>query len=127
MKDESKAIHAAVYQVVSTIPYGRVTSYGHIALLLGKPQNSRQVGSAMKNCRVIIELLNSEAGPEEQIDVGTLPWWRVVSSAGKISPRENSSSEYLQAEKLKQEGVAVSKGHSVDIDEYGWFPDEVDL
>lgn len=100
---------------------------GHIALLLGKPQNSRQVGSAMKNCRVIIELLNLEAGPEEQIDVGTLPWWRVVLSAGKISPRENSSSEYLQAEKLKQEGVAVLKGHLVDIDEYGWFPDEVDL
>lgn len=100
---------------------------GHIALLLGKPQNSRQVGSAMKNCGPIIELLNLEAGPREQIDVGNLPWWRVVLSAGKISPRENSSSEYLQAEKLKREGVAVLKGHLVDTDEFGWFPDEVDL
>lgn len=100
---------------------------GHIATLLGKPQNSRQVGSAMKSCGHVIELLNLEAGPEEQIDMKNLPWWRVVLSAGKISPRENSSSEYLQAEKLKQEGVAVLKGHMVDIDEFGWFPDEVDF
>lgn len=28
MRDESKAFHAAVYQVVELIPYGRVTSYG---------------------------------------------------------------------------------------------------
>jgi len=34
--DEAEAWFGAVYNAVQEIPYGKVTSYGHIARLLGK-------------------------------------------------------------------------------------------
>ena len=33
--EEAAAWFAAVYQAVQEIPYGKVTSYGHIAMLIG--------------------------------------------------------------------------------------------
>lgn len=33
--DEAAAWYSAVYRAVQEIPHGRVTSYGHIATLLG--------------------------------------------------------------------------------------------
>ncbi|KAK6453938.1 uncharacterized protein RJT20DRAFT_131402 [Scheffersomyces xylosifermentans] len=134
LTDESKQFHHGVYAVVSQIPFGKVTSYGHIAYLLGKPQNSRQVGSSLKHCNAIIESLRTELQETQAddlstfpyLDYKTLPWWRVISSAGKISPRENSNGEYIQSIKLREEGVPVSDGHMVDLDEFGWFPDDID-
>lgn len=38
--DEAEAWFAAVYETVQTIPYGKVTSYGHIARLLGYRESS---------------------------------------------------------------------------------------
>ncbi|KAI5963984.1 atl1 [Candida margitis] len=102
---------------------------GHIACLLDKPGNSRQVGSSLKHCSAIIEDLNQgfESSEEEYLDINLLPWWRVLSSSGKISPREKSESQYVQADRLRQENIPVSPAHLVDLEEYGWFPDEVDL
>jgi O6-methylguanine-DNA--protein-cysteine methyltransferase len=33
--DEAEMWFAAVYKAIQEIPYGKVTSYGHIAMLLG--------------------------------------------------------------------------------------------
>lgn len=96
-------------------------------MLLCKPQNSRQVGSAMKNCHLLIEQLNKDAHPDDIIHEESIPWWRVILSAGKISPRENANSEFKQAKLLKQEGVTVLDAHFVDLNQYGWFPDDVDF
>ncbi|EGW33739.1 uncharacterized protein SPAPADRAFT_59102 [Spathaspora passalidarum NRRL Y-27907] len=129
LTDESKSFHYGVYAIVAQIPYGKVTSYGHIAYLLNKPQNSRQVGSSLKHLSGIINILNADLDTESEIyiDINTLPWWRVLSSSGKISPRENSNGQYIQADRLREEDVIVSDSHIVDIEEYGWFPDEVDF
>lgn len=81
----------------------------------------------MKNLEGMVKILNDESGPEDQLEVTSMPWWRVVLSAGKISHREKSSSEYIQADRLRLEGVEVLKGHLVDLDELGWFPEEVDF
>ncbi|AOW31655.1 hypothetical protein MG5_06306 [Candida albicans P57072] len=126
LTDESKAFHFGVYSIVFQIPYGKVTSYGHIAYLLNKPQNSRQVGSSLKHCSFIISQLNENLDPSNSdwLNVNELPWWRVVSSSGKISPRE-ANGQYIQRDKLLQENVAVSEGHMVDMDEYGWFPEDI--
>ncbi|RCK65971.1 Alkyltransferase-like protein 1 [Candida viswanathii] len=127
LTDESKAFHFGVYAIVRQIPYGKVTSYGHIAYLLDKPQNSRQVGSAMKHGTYIILKLNENVTTEspDYIDVESLPWWRVILSSGKISPRE-ANGQYEQADRLRGEAVAVLDGLMVDLDEYGWFPDEIE-
>ncbi|KAI5957280.1 atl1 [Candida jiufengensis] len=122
LTDESRAFHYGVYSIVYKIPPGKVTTYD-------KPQNSRQVGSSLKHCAIIIQDLNQGYDPveEEYLRIENLPWWRVLSSSGKISIRENSNSQYEQADRLRNENVAVSDNHIVDLDEFGWFPDDVDI
>ncbi|EMG49255.1 hypothetical protein G210_0044 [Candida maltosa Xu316] len=116
---ESKAFHFGVYSVVLQIPFGKVTSY--------KPDNSRQVGSSLKHCRYIINELNVGLSPDDRdyLNIDELPWWRVISSSGKISPRDTNG-QYVQADKLREESVVVSNGHLVDMQEYGWFPEQIE-
>lgn len=97
---------------------------GHIAYMIGCPQNSRRVGSSLKHCEHIIDQLSQETDLAYTHD--TLPWFRVVSSAGKISPRDNSSSEVRQVRLLEEEGVLVLASHLIDLDRFGWFPDDAD-
>ncbi|KAI5961919.1 atl1 [Candida pseudojiufengensis] len=122
LTDESRAFHYGVYSIVFKIPPGKVTSYD-------KPQNSRQVGSSLKHCSMIFQDLNQGFDPreEEYLNIENLPWWRVLASSGKISERGNSRSQYEQADRLRNEHVNVSDNHFVDLDEFGWFPDYVDL
>lgn len=115
LDEEAKSFHYAVYSVVGQIPYGKVTSYGHIAYLIGRPQNARRVGSSLKHCEYIVSRLN-----EEDADISDLPWWRVIQSLGAIAIRD--SGEFEQAKRLQEEGVEVS-GLKVNMTDYGWFPD----
>mmetsp|Transcript_6384 Transcript_6384/g.7992 ORF Transcript_6384/g.7992 Transcript_6384/m.7992 type:complete len:147 (+) Transcript_6384:503-943(+) len=141
--DESKVFYYSVYAAIEKIPYGKVTSYGtynlgldferstngkgHIAYLVNRPQNSRLVGSSLKHLKFIAESLNREASSDDMIDLENIPWWRVILSAGKISPRSNSDNESRQARILRDEGVEVLNVYRINLDEYGWFPDEVDF
>ena len=89
------------------IPYGRVVTYGQIALLCGKPQNSRQVGYGLRECK---------AGED-------IPAYRVVNSKGELSGAMHFEMPDLQKILLQQEGVEVhwnGKGWSVDLERYGW-------
>lgn len=115
-EDEARAFHYAVYETVQQIPYGRITTYGHIAKLIYKPRNSRQVGQALK--------FLPEAGQvhEYPYSTGNVPWWRVISSSGVISPRAQGAVE-LQAQILRQEGVDVSQANKIRLSEFGWFPE----
>ena len=47
--DEAEAFFHAVYEVTQKIPFGRVTTYGHIAALLGMREHisSRRVLPSM--------------------------------------------------------------------------------
>ncbi|KAK8150467.1 hypothetical protein G3M48_001675 [Beauveria asiatica] len=115
--DEAAAFFHAVYSAISEIPYGRVTSYGHIAALIGTPQRPRQVGVCLKH------LPND---PSARWNHATVPWQRVVNARGVISPRNHPTAVRTQAELLRDEGVEVVAGGlgelSVNLDEYGWFP-----
>lgn len=93
---------------------------------MNKPENPRQVGSSLKHCSFIISQLNESLDPSnpDWLDVNELPWWRVVLSSGKISPRE-ANGQYVQKDKLLEENVAVLQGHMIDMDEYGWFPEDI--
>ncbi|KAJ3473192.1 hypothetical protein NLG97_g10462 [Lecanicillium saksenae] len=116
--DEAAAFFHAVYSAISEIPSGRVTSYGHIAALIGTPQRPRQVGVCLKHL---------PDDPSAQWNHDTVPWQRVVNARGVISPRNHPTAVRTQAELLRDEGVEVSRGGlgelSVDLSEYGWFPD----
>jgi methylated-DNA-[protein]-cysteine S-methyltransferase len=47
IKMTGTAFQAAVWKMVSEIPFGEVLSYGQIAKAIGKPQASRAVGAAV--------------------------------------------------------------------------------
>ncbi|KAH8897732.1 MGMT family protein [Thozetella sp. PMI_491] len=115
--DEAEAFFAAVYRAVQEIPYGKVTSYGHIARLVGTPQRPRQVGVCMKHL---------SEDPEAHFNHTNVPWQRVINSKGIISPRSQPTGAQNQATALRAEGVTVTTGAlgelMVDFVEFGWFP-----
>ncbi|KAF8649122.1 hypothetical protein AX16_006003 [Volvariella volvacea WC 439] len=112
---DSAEFHAAVYDAVRRIPHGRVTSYGHIAKLIGMPRYSRHVGQALKFL------------PADQNQGNPVPWQRVISSSGTISSRgPGTDGAQRQREALEAEGVDVVEGRTgelrIDLSVYGWFP-----
>ncbi|KAG5755362.1 hypothetical protein H9Q69_001496 [Fusarium xylarioides] len=116
--DEAQAFFHAVYSAVQEIPHGKVTTYGHIAMLVGTPQRPRQVGVCLKHL---------PADPSQPFNHDTVPWQRVINSKGQISPRSQPGESRSQADALQAEGVEVETNtmgeHSVDFSQYGWFPD----
>lgn len=103
---KSENFYEQVYKIVKKIPKGRVTSYGRIAVLTGKPRAARAVGYA----------LNSLRKDQEQ----KVPWQRVINSQGKISFRGDARRVILQKKLLESEGVKFSKEEIVDWNLYGW-------
>ncbi|KFY68268.1 hypothetical protein V496_01188 [Pseudogymnoascus sp. VKM F-4515 (FW-2607)] len=114
---EAESFFHAVYAAIQEIPPGRVTSYAHIAKLIGTPQRPRQVGVCLKHL---------PDDPTQRFNNQTVPWQRVISAKGMISPRGHPSGAANQATVLRGEGVTVTNGalgeFLVDFGEYGWFP-----
>lgn len=105
MKDiKREDFYAEVYSVVREIPCGKVATYGQIAMLIGRPQNSRMVGQAMART------------PELEI----LPCHRVVNSQGRLVPGWER-----QRELLENEGVVFRQNGDVNLKRCGWKPDEI--
>jgi len=102
------------------VPFGKVTSYGHIAKLIGKPQCPRQVGQALKHLPFYTPTENPT------FHSNNVPWQRVISSNGTIPRREPGAAD-RHAQVLQGEGVAVDRKPDgrlcVDFSECGWFPE----
>lgn len=104
MSTQEPSFEQRVWLVIDAIPRGSVSSYGDVALLAGHPRAARQVGRILKHL------------PQHS----QLPWHRVISQQGKISlPGERG---ILQRDILRQEGIEVSDGGSVNIKRYRWRP-----
>ena len=99
-----------VYDVVRRIPAGKVTSYGRIAQMLGRPNAARAVGYALSS------LKDREDDDEEE----AVPWQRVVNSQGRITIRNREHSARDQADLLRAEGVEVDEKLQIDLDRYLW-------
>ncbi len=97
--------HAAIARAIAAIPVGCVASYGEIAARAGLPGRARLVG------RVLGEV------PE-----GTLPWFRVLRSDGRIAFPPGSDGFREQVRHLAAEGVLVRNGR-VDLAVHGWQRD----
>ena len=82
-----------VYEVVKSIPYGTVMTYGDIARILGNPKSSRQVGWAL------------HVNPEPDV----IPCYRVVDRFGRVSKAFAFGGENRQRQLLEQEGVKFDK------------------
>lgn len=91
--------------VCRMIPRGRVATYGQIALLCGRPQCPRQVGT----------VLRSGSG-------GEVPAHRVLDRRGFLSGARAFLTPDFQHLALEAEGVEVSEEQTVDLKKYGWQP-----
>ncbi|CRJ80244.1 hypothetical protein BN1708_000197, partial [Verticillium longisporum] len=100
--EQAQAFAYAVYAAVQEIPRGKVTSYGHIAALIGTPERPRQVGTALRHLPAAPAALPFHSA--------NVPWQRVISARGLISPRgggDGGDGTAAQAEALRAEGVDV--------------------
>lgn len=100
--------------VCARIPAGRVATYGQIALLCGKPNNSRQVGYGLKH---------GLAGEH-------VPAHRVVNSRGLLSGAVYFDTMDMQKLLLEAEGVEVKRtpgGWQVDLKRFGWKNTDEDI
>lgn len=93
--------------VCLAIPQRKVATYGQIAMLCGKPKNSRQVGYGLR----------------ENLAGSDVPAFRVVNGKGELSGAIHFHIPGLQKTLLEDEGVEVFwNGHNwcVDLKKYGW-------
>ncbi|MBQ8291929.1 MAG: MGMT family protein [Clostridia bacterium] len=94
-----------VYEAVKQIPQGKVATYGQIAYAVGAPRCARQVGFAL------------HVNPQPFV----IPCHRVVNRFGRLAPAFAFGGVGVQAELLKNEGVAVYEKdgeYFVDLEKY---------
>lgn len=88
----NKSLDEQVYELLKTIPRGRVTTYKAIAKAIGKPNASRVIGNILKN------------NPNPVI----IPCHRVVKSDGKIGG-------YAYGKNIKK---ILLETEGIDIEDY---------
>lgn len=92
-----------VYKICSSIPKGKVATYGQLARLAGKPKAARAVGVFMKN------------NPDAPI----VPCHRVVASDGRLTGYSGEGGIAQKKKMLQKEGV-LFKGERVDLLNSKW-------
>ena len=95
-----------IYAEVKKIPYGKVATYGQIALMAGNPRWSQVVGYAL------------HSNPEP----GFIPCHRVVNKEGKISKSFAFGGENAQRNLLINEGVSFLDEDTVDLEKCLYKP-----
>jgi methylated-DNA-protein-cysteine methyltransferase related protein len=103
--DDPGSFFDRVYGVVERIPYGLVTTYGHIAEYLGTRGAARTVGYA----------LNAAAGTP-------LPCHRVVNRYGALSGKRHFEGPDVMEERLRSEGVTFDERGCVRLERHLWVP-----
>ena len=78
-----------IRRVIANIPRGTVLTYGEVAEESGHPGASRAVGNFLAR------------------GDSALPWWRVVTSNGRLAPGNEREHE----KQLNAEGVRLTNGH----------------
>lgn len=106
MNMSTEEFRQEVYHVVAAIPRGKVVTYGQIAFLTGRPQNSRLVGHVLHGV------------PRELC----LPCHRVVNGSGRLVPGWTGQRVLLEGE-----GVEFRPNGHVDLKASQWKFMETDI
>ena len=91
-----------IYEVVKSIPEGKVATYGQVALLAGNPRWARVVGYAL------------HVNPEP----GIIPCHRVVNREGRVAPGFAFGGEGVQRQLLESEGIVFESDGRIDLEKY---------
>ena len=92
-----------IYDVVKSIPCGRVATYGQVAILAGSEKLARTVGNA----------LHANPDPEH------IPCHRVVNCKGKVAEFYAFGGADAQRKRLEDEGIVFEENGRVDLKKYG--------
>lgn len=90
-----------VYELLKAIPYGKVVTYGDIAIALGNRRLARVVGNIL----------------HQNKDVLTYPCYKVVTSKGGLSKAYAFGGIEGQEALLKKEGIEVID-NKVDLNKF---------
>lgn len=96
-----------VYAVARQIPYGKVTSYGAIAKVLGAARSARMVGWAM----------NAAHNLED------VPAHRVVNRKGLLTGKHHFDGTNLMQQLLESEGIFVEDNQIMNFESVFWEPE----
>ena len=96
-----------VYAIARQIPYGKITSYGAIALALGTSRSARMVGWAMNACHQLEDV----------------PAHRVVNRKGLLTGKHHFDGTNLMQQLLESEGIRVVDNQIMDFDTHFWEPE----
>ena len=91
-----------IYEVVKSIPEGRVMSYGQVGAVLGNVHFAQTVGNA----------LHVNPSPAD------IPCHRVVRSDGSVSEGYAFGGAAAQRKRLEDEGVCFKSNGKVDMKRY---------
>ncbi len=107
MTDKNDNFFERVYAVARQIPYGKVTSYGAIAKVLGAARSARMVGWAM----------NASHNLED------VPAHRVVNRIGLLTGKHHFDGTNLMQQLLESEGIEVVDNQIIDFENHFWLPE----
>ena len=102
--EQTRLFRDDVLNIVSQIPQGRVTTYGHIAALAGWPSHARMVGRTLRYSPEAVRL----------------PCHRVVNKEGRTAPGWSR-----QRALLEEEGICFRANGHVDMTRYLWEPPDI--
>lgn len=105
MQQETLNFFDKVFEVAKQIPFGRVTSYGAIAMYLGAARSARMVGYAM----------NGSVGKD-------VPAHRVVNRKGLLTGKHHFDGTNLMQQLLESEGIKVKENQIVGFEKLFWDP-----
>ena len=97
------SVFEKIYEVVKNIPYGKVATYGQVALLAGNSRWARVVGYALHN------------NPDPQ----NIPCHRVVNREGRVASGYAFGGSDIQRELLEKEGIVFEKDGHIDLQKFG--------
>ena len=103
---ESENFFEKVYTVARLIPYGRVTTYGAIAVFLGAARSARMVGWAMNKAHSLEDI----------------PAHRVVNRKGILTGKHHFDGTNLMQQLLESEGIKVIENQIQELDKVYWDP-----
>lgn len=92
-----------VFQIVRQVPCGKVTTYGQVARLMGRPQSARYVGFALRG------------NPSPGAGANDVPCHRVVFKDGSLCPSYAFGGPDVQRDMLEREGVSFADDTHIDM------------
>lgn len=107
MNPTSDNFFERVYTVARKIPYGKVTSYGAIAKVLGAARSARMVGWAMNAAHTLEDV----------------PAHRVVNRNGLLTGKHHFDGTNLMQQLLENEGIQVKDNQIIDFEKVFWKPE----